>query len=462
VHQSKNSTNAMSKVIKIKRGLDIKLKGKAENLMVDSAPSQQYAVKPPDFTGLSPKLLVKPDEKVKVGTPLFFDKYRPEIKWVSPVSGTVKAVNRGERRRILEVVLEAGSDEQFEMLRKADPSDLTPEEVRQQVLDSGLWPAIIQRPYGVVANPGDHPRDVYISGFDSAPLAPDFGFILKDETASFATGVKALQRMTGVKVHLGLKGGEAVPSVFANLSGVEYHFFQGPHPAGNVGVQLHHVAPVNKGEVVWTITPQFVSLIGKTFLEGRYNPSWIVAMAGSRVKSPRYVKTKLGASIGSLISNNLHDPKGNNRIISGNVLTGTRVEASNYLSFYDSLLTIIPEGDHYELFGWATPGFGKYSNTRAFFNWLTPSKEFDLDSNLNGGHRAFVMTGQYDKVLPMDILPVQLLKSILVDDIDKMEQLGIYEVVEEDFALCEFVCTSKTEVQTILRRGLDLIRKEMS
>ena len=451
----------MPKVIKIKRGLDINLKGKAEKLLVAAGRSQTVAVKPPDFMGLTPKLLVKPEQKVKVGTPLFFDKYKPSVLFVSPVAGTVVSVNRGERRRILEVVVSATGAEEYEPLLKGDPGSMEATAIKNQILKSGLWPCIIQRPYGVIANPDDQPVALFVSCFDTAPLAPDYEFLLKDDADAFSTGIAALRKMAGCKVHLGVEG-ERLPKPFAGLNDVEYHHFSGPHPAGNVGVQIHHVQPLNKGNVVWTLSPQHVVLIGKTFIKGHLDPTLTVAVAGPMVNKPRYIKTLIGTSLVPVLADLLAEGGQGARVISGNVLTGTRVDTDGYLGFYDSLISVIPEGDHYELFGWALPGIGKFSNSRTFFSWLTPKKEFVMDSNLNGGHRAFVMSGQYDKVLPMDIMPVHLLKSILVDDIDKMEQLGIYEVVEEDLALCEFVCTSKMEVQSILRRGLDLVRKEMS
>jgi len=452
----------MSKVIKIKRGLDIKLKGSAEKVIVDAGQSGFYAVKPPDFLGITPKLLVKPGREVKTGTPLFYDKHQPSVLFVSPVTGTVSAVNRGARRRILEVVVQVADSQVYEPLRKADPRGLSSEEITEQILHAGLWPAIIQRPYGIIAEPGTRPRSVFISGFDSVPLGPDYELILRDEKDSFAAGIEALKKLTDGSVHLGLPAGATASKVYDRLEGVSVHYFTGPHPAGNVGIQIHHVAPINKGEVVWTVSPQHVALIGRTFLLGHLDPTWIVAVAGSMISRPRYFRTLMGTGVQPLLHKNLREGEVSPRVISGNVLTGTSVGTEGYLGFYDSLLSVIPEGDHYELFGWAMPGLKKFSASRAFFSYLQPRREWDLDTNLHGGQRAFVLSGQYEKVLPMDILPVQLLKSILAEDIDKMEQLGIYEVVEEDMALCEFVCTSKIEVQEILRQGLDILRKEMS
>ena len=451
----------MSKVIKIKKGLDIKLKGAAEKVTVQSEKASEYAVKPLDFVGLTPKLKAKPGDAVKVGTPVFFDKYHPSIKFVSPVAGVVKEVVRGERRRILEVVIEVDEKQEYEAYASGNPAEMEPASIRENLLNSGLWPSLIQRPYGIVANPEDQPNDIFISGFDSAPLGVDFDMILKDQEESFAVGVAALQKLTTGKVHLSLKDGEPVTKAFAGLKDVEYHTFAGSHPAGLVGIQIHHISPINKGDLYWTINPQHVALIGKLFQTGKLNPEIVVAVSGSQLAKPRYVRTILGTALGSLLKDqgiNVEE----SRIVSGNVLTGKAVGMNGFLGYFDSLVSVIPEGDQYEMFGWALPGLEKFSMSKTFFSWLMPKKKWDINTNLKGGARAFVMTGQYDKVLPMDILSVFLLKAILINDIDKMEQLGIYEVIEEDLALCEFVCTSKTEVQEILRGGLDTMFKEMS
>ncbi|MFA5814668.1 MAG: Na(+)-translocating NADH-quinone reductase subunit A [Bacteroidales bacterium] len=452
----------MSKVIKIKRGLDIRLKGAAGKTVSQPGRSDLFAVKPTDFKGIDPRILVKQGQEVLAGTPLFCDKTHPEIVFVSPVSGTVEEILRGERRKLLDIVVRSGSQSGFEPLQKGDPATMDMEAIRQQLFKSGLWPSIIQRPYGVVADPTHTPRDIFISAFDSAPLGADYEFILKDEAKAFSTGIKALGKLTLGKVHIGLDSRKEPSKVFANLEGVEYHLFSGPHPAGNTGIQIHHVAPVNKGEVVWTVTPQLVALIGRTFLLGQLDSTWTFALAGSYVKEPRYIKGIRGMAIAPVLAGQLQEQELPPRVISGNVLTGTNIGENGYLGYYDSVVTVIPEGKYFDLFGWAMPGINKFSMSRSFLSSLLPKKSWDIDTNLKGGHRAFVMTGQYEKVFPMDIYPVHLLKAVLTNDIDKMEQLGIYEVIEEDMALCEFVCTSKTDVQEILRSGLDLIRKEMS
>ena len=451
----------MPKVIRIKKGLDIKLKGKPEKIIIQADPSEFYAVKPPDFPGLSPlpKLSVIIGSEGTTGSPLFYDKNKPDILFTSPVSGKVVAVNRGERRRILEVVIESDKKNEAVTFQKGDPKTMNRETIVNNLLKSGVWPFIRQRPFHIIADPDDDPRAIFISGFDSAPLAPDLDFILNGEEASFQTGIDVLSQLTSGKIHIGVNAVFATADVFSKTEGVELHKFRGPHPAGNVGVQINHVDPVKKGEQVWTVNAQDVIVIGKLFEKGVFNPTRLVALTGSEVIKPRYYRTKLGASVKPLLKDNVKE--GNNRYISGNVLTGSKISKEGFIGFYDSQVTVIPEGDFYEFLGWALPGLKKFSASRTFFSFLTPNNRYTLHTNLQGGRRAFVLTGQYEKVLPMDIYPMQLLKAILVEDIDLMENLGIYEVAEEDFALCEYVCTSKTEVQSILRSGFELMQKEL-
>ncbi|MBN2214954.1 MAG: Na(+)-translocating NADH-quinone reductase subunit A [Bacteroidales bacterium] len=451
----------MSKVIKIKRGLNIKLRGSAEKIIIKSIPAELYGVKPPDFHGLIPKLDVSFGQEVNAGTSLFHDKYRPAVRFTSPVSGIVKTVSRGERRRILEVVIErTGEDIRYESFTKGNPLEMTRDDVIKNLLNSGLWPAIRQRPYDIIAGPDDEPKAIFISAFDTAPLAPDYDFIVKESGTEFQTGINALAKLTRGKVHLNINGEYPASKVFTGAENVQLNSFTGPHPAGNAGIQIHHIDPVNKGDVIWYVTPQDIISIGRLFLHGIYDPSKIIALTGSEVLKPRYFRLISGSSISNIVRDNITG--GCLRYISGNVLTGTKIQPDGYLGYYDSQVTVIPEGYHYELLGWAMPGFKKYSSTRTFWSWLAPGKSYRLDTNLNGGYRSFVLTGQYEKVLPMDIYPMQLLKAILVEDIELMENLGIYEVAPEDFALCEFVCVSKTEIQKIIRNGLDLMIREMS
>lgn len=447
----------MSEVIRLKKGLNIKLKGSAEKVLEKLPTPATVALKPTDFPGLTPKLSVKADTEVKAGDALFYDKYHPEIVFTAPLGGKVVSVNRGERRKILEIVIETNGDAGSVDFKKADPTGLSEEEVKEQILKSGIWPFIKKRPYGVIASPEEKPKAIYISTFDSAPLAPDYNFILEGQMDTFQTGVNALAKLTEGKVNLGINTGSA----FTGVKNVAINTFEGPHPAGNVGIQIANTNPIDKGDVVWTINVQDVLFIGRLFETGNVDFTRTIALTGSEVKAPKYLQTVLGTPVKEVIEGKLLETESNQRIISGNVLTGTKVSDKCFLSYYDSQVTIIPEGDEYELFGWADPGFGKFSATKAFFGKLFPKKEYTLNANLHGGERAFVLSGQYDKLVPMDIMPVQLLKAILVNDIDKMEQLGIYEIVEEDLALCEYACTSKIEVQKILREGISLMIKEL-
>ena len=436
------------------------MQGIAERNIAGTVSSDLYAVKPVDFPGLIPKLDVRPGDSVDAGSPLFHDKLIPEIKFASPVSGKVVAINRGERRKILEVVVEKDGDRSVDF-GKADPEKLQGEEVREALLKSGLWPAVRQRPYHIIANPASLPKSVFVSCFDTAPLAPDYNFILENSSVSgFKTGIKALSKLTGRKVNLVLKTGAEGNETLEEIEGVEISYFSGPHPAGNVGIHIHHLDPVNKGEAVWYVNFQDVIAIGRLFDEGIYKPERLVALTGSEVLKTGYFKMLAGAAITGAVEGNVKE--GSLRFISGNVLTGTRIERYGFLGFYDSQITVIPEGNYFEMFGWALPGAGKLSFSRTFLSSLFPRKIYKPDTNLHGGERAFVVTGLYEKVLPMDIYPMHLLKAIIAHDIDMMENLGIYEVAEEDFALCEFVCPSKIEIQSIVRDGLELIRKEMS
>jgi len=449
----------MSKVIKLKKGLDIQIKGEPANNLEHISKPETFAIKPADFQGLVPKLTVAVGDKVKAGTPLFFDKYQPEIQYVSPVSGEVSAINRGERRRILEVIVKTDSANLSEDFLQENPQNLTSDLIKTELLKSGIWPAIKSRPFGIVAHPADQPKAIFISCFDSSPLAPDYDFVFKDEAIAWQTGIDALSKLTKGKINLGLSVNKE-NKIFSQTKGVEITTFSGPHPAGNVGIQIHAVSPINKGEVVWTLMLQDVIMIGRLFLTGKYDSSRIIALSGSEVKEPRYFQFWQGGSLSGLLKERI--AKKNVRIISGNVLTGTAVINDGFLGFYDTMVSVIPDGNYYEMFGWALPGFGKYSPSHTFFSWLgSKRKKYILDSNTHGEERAFVLSDEYEKVLPMDILPVYLLKAILANDIDAMEQLGIYEVIEEDLALCEYVCTSKIMVQSILRKGINNMIKEL-
>lgn len=450
----------MSEVIKIKKGLNINLQGKAEKVFIKADVAKTYAVKPTDFSGVTPKLSVNVGDEVKAGSPLFFDKYKPEIKFTSPVSGKVQEIIRGERRKILEVIVESDGKQESLEFKKGAPQDLKKEDIVKNLLDSGLWPSIIQRPYAIIANPADTPKSIFISAFDSSPLGVDYDFILQDSKDDLQAGINVLNELTDGKIHIGVNGRYPVSPAIEGLKNVQVNKFSGKHPAGNVGTHIHFIDPINKGEVVWTLTPQNVVAIGKLFLTGKYDASKIVAVSGSEILKPRYYKVINGSNIEPLIKENVSDTKP--RFISGSVLTGSKMSSKGYIGYYDSLLSVIPEGDEYEFMGWVTPGFKKFSLSRSFFTWLMPSKEFKINANYHGGKRALMITGSFEKVFPLDIFPMQLIKAITIEDIDLMEKLGIYEIAEEDFALCEFVDTSKTDIQAIVRKGLDLMVKEMN
>jgi Na+-transporting NADH:ubiquinone oxidoreductase subunit A len=450
----------MPQVYKIRRGLNINLAGKAEKLFGKVGPSAFYAVKPPDFHGLVPRLEIKEGSTVKAGTTLFTDKSQSEICYTSPVSGKVVSVNRGDRRAVLEVVIQTDPAIEYESFPKGDPGSMSREAVLENLLKSGLWPVIRQRPYNIVANPGDTPKSIFIPAFDTAPLAPDYDFIIQGAEADFQTGVDVLSRLTQGKVHINISDEYPASPAFTKARNAQTNYFRGPHPAGNVSIHIQRVDPINKGEIVWVVYPQDVISIGRLFTRGVYDASKIVALTGSEIKHPGYYRVIGGASVRSLVDGNVHGS--GHRYISGNPLTGTSVSLTGYLGYYDSQVTVLPEGDHFEFLGWALPGFNKYSYSRSYWSWLFPDRKYILDTNLNGGHRPFVLTGLYEKVFPMNIYPMQLLKAILAEDIDQMERLGIYEVAEEDFALCEFVCPSKTEMQSLIRKGLDLMKQEMS
>jgi Na+-transporting NADH:ubiquinone oxidoreductase subunit A len=397
---------------------------------------------------------------VKAGSCIFFDKYNEKVRFSSPVSGEVTDIIRGAKRRILEVKLKADTETKYESFSTLDAS-ANREQIIEGLLESGVWPFIRQKPFDIIANPMDMPKAIFISTFNTAPLAPDNDFVLHGLENEFQTGIDFLKKLTDGKIHLNVDGNTNPSTVFTSCKGVQINKITGAHPAGNVGVQIHHIDPINKGDVVWYLYPQDVLTIARLFSEGKYDVSRIVALTGPQVEKPRYYRTIAGASIKNLLDENtlIGD---NNRFISGDVLTGEKIEEDGNIGFYDSQVTVIEEGNQQDFLGWIAPNLDKFSLSKSYFSWLMPSKKYSLNTNYNGEERAYVVTGQYEKVLPMDIYPIQLIKACLIDDIDSMEQLGIYEISPEDVALCEFVCTSKMEVQSIIREGLDLIKKECS
>jgi len=449
----------MAKTIKITKGLDIKLIGEPKQTLT-KVESRLFALKPTDFIGAFPKILKKPGDEVKAGTTVFYDKYRENIRVTSPVSGKVTDIIRGEKRKVLEIRIEADGKDEFEDFGVANPTDLDRASIIKKLQQSGVWNLIRQRPYSIVANPEITPKNIFISAFDSAPLAQDYDFILKGNESLFATGLEALKKLTDGKIHLGLKANKEHSSAFTNAKGVDITYYDGPHPSGLIGTQINKVAPINKGDNIWYCDPQAVVTIGRLFSEGRYNAERIIALSGSEVVNPQYYKILSGACISPLIKENVTN--GELRYISGNVLTGHKIEKDGYLSLYHNMFTVIPEGNERSFFGWLIPSPKKHTFYRTGLSWLTPQKKYRLNTNLNGGDRAFVVSGAYEKVFPLDIIPIPLIKSIMYNDIDEMEQLGIYEVDEEDFALCEYISTSKINIQKIVRDGLNELRKELS
>lgn len=445
-------------MIKLSRGFDIKLLGKAEHAFLPAKQPSLFALKPTDVIGVGPipKLVVEIGSRVKAGEPLFYDKLMPRIQFCSPVSGVIKDIRRAAKRAIAEVVIEADDEVQFRDFGTLDPKSVSPEAAVERLLESGAWLLLRQRPFNVAANPEETPRDIFISCFDTAPLAADPSITMDGKEVAFQAGLDVLAKLTTGSVHLGL--GPDSPAIFKNAKGVKTTSFSGPHPAGNVGVQIHHVAPIGKGEIVWTIKPQDVAIIGTLFTEGRFDALRTVAVVGSELKTTGYYKTRLGASVSRVVEGNLKQD--NVRVVSGNPLTGTIAGKEGFLGMYDDQITVLEEGNKPEFMGWLVPSYARPSLSRTFLSFLRPNREYHVNTNNHGEERAYVMTEQYEKVVPMDLYPQYLIKSILYSDFEQMEGLGIYEVVEEDLALCEFVCTSKQPVQQILRSGLDLVRTE--
>ena len=429
--------------VKIRKGLDIRLAGEPSKQLESFEPTF-CALKPTDFIGILPKLDVAEGDEVKAGSVLFHDKNNEKIVFTSPVSGKVKAIVRGEKRAISEVIVENdGKNDAIDFRDIDDPVE--------RMLRSGVWPMLRQRPYATIANPDVRPKHIFVSMFDTGPLAPDYDYIIDNQYDALAKGIDVLSKLTDGNVYINVKHGstactDAINRVSTEITSdghvnnVVITEFSGPHPAGNVGTQINALSPINKGEVVWYCYPQDVITIGNLFLSGRYESSRIIAMTGAAMHNPHYFKTKIGADITPIL-----DIKENSRIISGNVLTGTNITGDKHLCFHDSQVTVIPEGNQYKLFGWLLPVFKRFTNT-----------------NTNGDTRPYIMTGEFERVFPFDIYPMQLIKACLIKDIDQMEELGIYEVDAEDFALCEVIDPSKTPIQQIIREGLEFIRKETS
>ena len=449
----------MANVIKLRKGLDVNLKGKAAKEQFQVKKPGVYALMPDDFTGVKPKVVVKENDVVKVGDALFVDKNHPEVKFVSPVSGKVTMVERGDRRKVLSVRVEADAEQQYVDFGKKSVAQMTADQVKETLLEAGLFAFLKQRPYDVVPDPAVAPKAIFVSGFNSMPLAADLEYVLQGREADFQTGLDVLAKMA--KTYLGVSAKQSATALTA-AKNVTVNVFDGPAPAGNVGVQVNHVDPVNKGETVWTLGAEEVIFVGHLFNTGKLDFTRVIAFAGSEVKKPAYCQMTVGQQLSTLVENRVAEGR-TLRIVNGNVMTGVKTTKDGFLAAHATEVNVIPEGDDvHEMLGWIMPRFNDYSNSRAYCSWLSGKKEYALDARVKGGERHMIMSGEYDRVFPMDIFPEQLVKAIITGDIDRMEALGIYEVAPEDFALCEFVDSSKLEVQRIVREGLDMLRKEMA
>ena len=450
----------MSNNIYLKKGLDLPINGTAAQNTKKVIVPDVVAVKPTDFRSLVPKLLVREGDKVLAGTPVLADKMSQNILFASPVSGTVAEVVRGEKRKLLEVRIKADAEQEYVDYGVKKVADMTAEQIKEALLAAGLWPALTQRPYGIIANPEVKPKAIFVSAFSTAPLAASPEYALRDDFEHIQTAINALGKLTDGGVHFSLNSANYAGTPFHKIENVIQHTFTGKHPAGNVGVQIHHISPIRKGETVWTVSLLMLAAIGKLFNTGKYDVRRKIAVTGPKAINPAYVEGYPGIAIKDVAE--FYNASENLRFVSGDVLTGTNVGADGYLGFFDNQITILEEGDKYELLGWAKPVRCKlFSASRTYFSWLTPKKKYDMYTNLHGGPRAFVLNDVYTKVLPMDLYPVHLLKACLANNIDDMEKFGIYEVLEEDLALCEYVDPSKIYIQQIITDGIALMLKEM-
>ena len=450
----------MSYDIKIKNGLTINLKGAAQNIIKKAATPKTISINPSNFHLIIPKMVVKIGQKISQGDVVFFSKKDERIKFCSPVNGVVKEIIRGAKRKIIEIIIESIGDNERSSKKAIDYKNLSSEQVKNLLLDSGCWPFIKQRPYDIIANPSDSPKSIFISTFNSAPISADFQIILDDQKEEFKHGVKILSKLFSGDLNIGIEKNNK--SFLNDIENVKINTFNGPHPAGNVGVQIHHIDPINSGEKVWTLGAEDVANIGRYFMTGSYNPVRTLAVSGPPVKYPKYYKTVAGSELCEIIKDAGINQNDHLRFINGDVLTGYKVESDNYLGFYNNTLSVLREGNHYRMFGWVPFVNNKVPSIyKTSFSWLFPNKKYDLDTNLNGEERALVVTGEMEKVFPMDILPMQLLKECMAGNIEKMESLGIYEVAPEDFSLIDYSSSSKIEAQYIIRKGLDLMISEV-
>ncbi|MBQ2196200.1 MAG: Na(+)-translocating NADH-quinone reductase subunit A [Prevotella sp.] len=447
----------MANVIKLRKGLNINLKGKATEQKRSIPACDEYALSPDCFEGMVPKVVVREGDKVKAGDTLFVNKLCPDVRFASPVSGTVSAIVRGERRKVLCVKVKADTNQVYADFGIRDVAKMSGSEVKECLLKAGLFGYINQLPYAVSTTPETQPKAIFISALRDMPLAGSFEFELAGNEKDFQTGLTALSKVA--KTYLGI-GSSQTAQALTSAQDVEVNVFDGKCPAGNVGVQVNNIDPVNKGEVVWTVDPTAVIFFGRLFNTGKVNLTRTVAVAGSEISSPAYVDALVGTPLRAILDGQLKQSE-HTRIIQGNPLTGSLSSLDDYLGAHVSEVTAIPEGDdNDEFLGWIAPRTSQFSVNRSYFSWLFGNKEYALDARIKGGERHMIMSGEYDKYLPMDIYGEYLIKAIIAGDIDKMEQLGIYEVSPEDFAVAEFADSSKLELQKIVREGLNMLRKE--
>ena len=443
------------------KGHDIKLEGEADQV-IRPIEVNTFGVCPTDYRGIAPipKMVVELGQEVSAGDPLFFNKKTPDIQYVAPVSGEIAEIKRGAKRAIVEVVILADKQQTYRVLPSIDINTADRNDILNFLKGSGFWPSINQRPFDVVADPEITPRDIFISTFDTAPLAADLNFIVDKKHTLFQAGLDALSKLTDGDVHLGLDARGNLPhAAFTNAKGVKKHWFKGKHPAGNVGIQIHHISPIKPGDVVWTLTVEDVLLLGELVANHRFHAEQIVAITGNGIEQRNYVRTMRGAKISDLLKNQSVDAH-ENRIIAGDVLSGRQVSMDGFLPNGENQLTVIPEGRNYEMFGWLLPAIDRPTLSRTYPNFLFSDLAYEVDTNTHGEPRAFVQTGQYEAMMPASIYPQHLMKAIMIQDFEKMEGLGLLELSEEDVALCEFTCTSKQPLQQILREGLDLMREQ--
>lgn len=440
----------------IKRGMDILLKGESDKSIAEVHTSR-YAIQPFNFNNIAPipKIVVEEGTEVLAGDPLFYDKLHPDVFFTSPVSGEMAGIVRGAKRAINQVIVLADREIKYKKLNSPDLASSDRTTIREFLKKNGGWPLFRQRPYNILPDNEGDPRDIFISTFDTAPLAGEMSLKIDGRYAALQKGVDVLNKLTDGTVFMGMDGrkGVEIPRELSEINGVAMHAFDGPHPCGNVGIQIHHIAPIKKNDMVWTIGVQELITLGNMFLLDIFDAQRIINIAGNGSEHPQYVKTYLGADLSEITPAAFDDPS--IRVISGHVLNGNKKGENPFLDFYNQQVTIIPEGDQYEMFGWLIPQTMRPSASHSYPNFLFKEIKYNVDTNKHGEKRAFVMTGQYEEVLPVDTYPQHLFKGIVTQNIDLMEGLGIYELVEEDVALCEFVCTSKQPIQRILREGLD-------